>query len=99
MSAGKLTRRWEAQTKQHLYEFIKGKKVEKSDTEASAYKDEFRGAKEIDIVYSGLEEMMCEAINTHFQMSLEKSCSMRIAGFASAINKVANSYKESGILF
>ena len=59
VSAGKLTRRWEAQTKQHLYEFIKGKKVEKSDTEASAYKDEFRGAKEIDIVYSGLEEMIC----------------------------------------
>lgn len=99
VSAGKLTRRWEAQTKQHLYEFIKGKKVEKSELEGGAYKDEFRGAREIDIVYSGLEEMMCEAINHHFQMALDRSCSMRMAGFASAIDKVANSYKESGILF
>ena len=99
VSTGKLTRRWEAQTKQHLYEFIKGKKVEKSELEGGAYKDEFRGAREIDIVYSGLEEMMCEAINHHFQMALDRSCSMRMAGFASAIDKVANSYKESGILF
>ena len=47
-----------------------------------AYKDEFREAKEIDIVYSGLEEMMCEPINTHFQISLEKSFSLWIALFS-----------------
>lgn len=99
VSAGKLTRRWEEQSKRHLYEFIKGKKFDKADHGGSEGTNEFRGAKEIDIVYSGLEEIMSESVNTHFNIALEKNCSMRIAGFSASIDKVANAYKESGILF
>jgi glutamate dehydrogenase (NAD(P)+) len=99
VSAGKLTRRWEENSKKHLFEFIKGKKFDKADYGGNEHYEEFRGAKEIDIVYSGLEEIMSESVNTHFNMSLEMDTSMRISGMANAINKVASHYKESGILF
>lgn len=99
VSAGKLTRRWEEQSKKHLFEFIKGKKFDKADYGGKDHHDEFRGAKEIDLVYSGLEEIMSESVNVHFNISLDKNTSLRNAGFASAIDKVASAYKESGILF
>lgn len=99
VSAGKLTKRWEEQSKKHLYEFIKGKKYDATEFGGPGSPDELRGAKEIDIVYSGLEEIMCGSINSHYDQALDKNCSMRNAGFASAIEKVANSIKESGILF
>lgn len=51
VSAGKLTRRWEEQSKLALYEFIKGEKlIEGREINEDNY-DNFRGAKEIDIVY------------------------------------------------
>lgn len=99
VSAGKLTRRWEEQSKKHLYEFIKGKKYDPENYKGKNPEEKMRGASEIDIVYSGLEEIMSSSVNTHFNISLEKNTSMRIAGFSNAIEKVANCYKESGILF
>eukprot|EP00343_Euplotes_focardii_P006684 CAMPEP_0205821318 /NCGR_PEP_ID=MMETSP0206-20130828/6675_1 /ASSEMBLY_ACC=CAM_ASM_000279 /TAXON_ID=36767 /ORGANISM="Euplotes focardii, Strain TN1" /LENGTH=498 /DNA_ID=CAMNT_0053116711 /DNA_START=74 /DNA_END=1570 /DNA_ORIENTATION=+ len=99
VSAGKLTRRWEEQSKRGLYEFIKGKKFDPAEHGGRDHKEEFRGASEIDIVYSGLEEIMSASCHTHFDIALDKNTSMRIAGFSNAIDKIANSYKESGILF
>ena len=99
VSAGKLTRRWEEQSKRHLFEFIKGKKFDKADYGGHDHHEEFRGAKEIDLVYSGLEEIMSESVNVHFNISLDKNTSLRNAGFSSAIDKVASAFKESGILF
>lgn len=99
VSAGKLTRRWEEQSKRHLFEFIKGKKFDKADYGGDDHYNDFRGAKEIDIVYSGLEEIMSESVHSHFDQSKDRGCNMRNAGFASGIEKVANTYKESGILF
>ena len=54
---------------------IKFYEQHKSNSEASAYKDEIREAKENDMVNLGLVEILSEAINIHIQMSLEKSCS------------------------
>ena len=99
VSAGKLTRRWEEQSKRHLFEFIKGKKFDKDDYDGDDHHDDFRGAKEIDIVYSGLEEIMSESVHTHWDQAQDKHTSIRNAGFADGIEKVANTYKESGILF
>lgn len=99
VSAGKLTRRWEEQSKRQLFNFIKGKAFDASDYGGDDHYEDFRGAKEIDIVYSGLEEIMSESVNTHFNISLDKNCSMRVAGFSNSIEKVAGAYKESGILF
>eukprot|EP00345_Euplotes_harpa_P018467 CAMPEP_0168334432 /NCGR_PEP_ID=MMETSP0213-20121227/10265_1 /TAXON_ID=151035 /ORGANISM="Euplotes harpa, Strain FSP1.4" /LENGTH=519 /DNA_ID=CAMNT_0008339077 /DNA_START=102 /DNA_END=1661 /DNA_ORIENTATION=+ len=99
VSAGKLTRRWEEQSKKTLFEVIKGKKLSEEDYGSQESKKKFKGAKEIDIVYSGLEEIMCGSVNDHFQRALEQNCSLRISGFSKSIEKVANFYRESGIVF
>jgi glutamate dehydrogenase (NAD(P)+) len=99
VSAGKLTRRWEEQSKRSLYSIIKGKKFDAAEHGGDEHHEEFRGAKEIDIVYSGLEEIMSQSVNIHLDQALAMNSSMRIAGMADAINKVADTYKESGIIF
>ena len=96
---GKMTRRWEEQSNKKLFKFIMGKEFDKKDYGGDEHHEAFRGAKQIDIVYSGLEEIMCENINSHFEQSLTIGANMRMAGFADAIDKVADTYKESGLLF
>ena len=55
------------------------------------------GAEEIDIVYSGLEEIMCSAVKENWEFSVKKQYNFRDACLANAINKVYQSYKECGI--
>eukprot|EP00344_Euplotes_crassus_P011228 CAMPEP_0196994352 /NCGR_PEP_ID=MMETSP1380-20130617/647_1 /TAXON_ID=5936 /ORGANISM="Euplotes crassus, Strain CT5" /LENGTH=493 /DNA_ID=CAMNT_0042409693 /DNA_START=63 /DNA_END=1544 /DNA_ORIENTATION=- len=96
VSGGKLTRRWEATSKKDLYKFIKGQDAPSIVDDTMGF---LRGAKEIDLVYSGLEEIMSNAIHTHFDIALEKNTNMRIAGFSNSIKKVAEAYEDAGFLF
>lgn len=58
-----------------------------------------RGASEIDLVYSGLDETMSTAYNEIYEMyaSNKKVPDMRTAAFMVAINKVAVSYQSLGV--
>ena len=58
-----------------------------------------RGADEIDLVYSGLEETMCTAYHNirEIKMQHKGEFGLRTAAFIDAINKVATSYMELGI--
>ena len=58
-----------------------------------------RGANEIDLVYSGLDETMTSAYNEIYEMfaSNKKVPDMRTAAFMVAINKVAVSYQSLGV--
>lgn len=58
-----------------------------------------RGANEIDLVYSGLDETMTAAYNEIYAMfkSNSKIPDMRTAAFMVAINKVAVSYQSLGV--
>ncbi len=58
-----------------------------------------RGANEIDLVYSGLDETMTVAYNEIYEMfaSNKKVPDMRTAAFMVAINKVAVSYQSLGV--
>jgi glutamate dehydrogenase (NAD(P)+) len=58
-----------------------------------------RGANEIDLVYSGLDETMTTAYNEIYEMfaSNKKVPDMRTAAFMVAINKVAVSYQSLGV--
>lgn len=58
-----------------------------------------RGANEIDLVYSGLDETMSTAYNEIYEMyaSNKKVPDMRTAAFMVAINKVAVSYQSLGV--
>ena len=48
-------------------------------------KDLVHGASEADIVYSGLEEIMCSAVQENWELALEKNLSFRDACFVNAI--------------
>ena len=56
------------------------------------------GASEVDIVYSGLEEIMCSATKENWDFAVKKNLSFRDACLVNAITKVYNSYKENGIM-
>jgi len=55
------------------------------------------GPSEKQIVYSALQEAMSSAVIEVFNKSLELNCSMRIAGFIIAIEKIAKCYVDTDI--
>ena len=59
---------------------------------------EIEGADEIEIVYSGLEEIMCSAVKENWDIAIEKNLSFRNACFVNAIGKVHRSIMETGIM-
>ena len=61
-------------------------------------KAELKGADEIDIVYSGLEEIMCSAVKENWEFAIKKNLSFRDACLVNSINKVYQSYRENGIM-
>ena len=56
-----------------------------------------KGADEIDLVYSGLEEIMTSAVKENWAFAHSKNVSFRDACLVGAINKVYQCYKECGI--
>lgn len=56
-----------------------------------------KGAEEIDIVYSGLEEIMTTAVNENWDYAVKYNLLFRDACLVNGINKVYQSYKECGI--
>ena len=59
---------------------------------------EIEGADEIDIVYSGLEEIMCSAVQENWQLAVDRNLTFRNACFVNAIGKVHQSLMETGIM-
>ncbi len=89
---GLLYRRWERQSKQNLFKMIDSKKGnEKVDMNL------LDGASEKQIVYSGLEEIMCNTIKSLFQLAQKENISFRTAAYKIAILKVAKVYESGGI--
>ncbi len=60
--------------------------------------EEIHGAEEVDLVYSGLEEIMCNAVIENWNFANEKGLSFRNACLVGAINKVYQSYIECGLM-
>ena len=57
------------------------------------------GPTEKDIVYTSLKEIMCSSADEVFKYSQDNHCSLRIAAYAMTIEKIAQTYKESGITY
>jgi len=51
------------------------------------------GPSEQDLVYSGLEDVMCEAVAETKKTSQEKGVSLRLAAFTNAIKRIYDSMK------
>ena len=89
ISPGKMTKKYEEKSQMRLLE-IMGYEPEEGK--------EIEGASELDIVYSGLDEIMSSATKENWDFAMKKNLSFRDACLVNAIHKVYNSYKENGIM-
>jgi len=87
VAPGKMTKKYEERSQQKLLEVMGFDQAHN-----------LKGAEELDIVYSGLEEIMCGAVKENWEYAVKKNLSFRDACFVNAINKVYRSYKETGIM-
>jgi len=55
------------------------------------------GASEKDIVYSGLEETMTQAVGETFRTAEKYKVSYRVAGFINALKSIETAYRDAGI--
>ena len=55
------------------------------------------GAKEIDLVYTGLEEIMCTAVKKHLEFGQTHGHNLRDACLMSAIQDIYQDYLVNGI--
>ena len=87
VAPGKMTKKYQEQSQQKLLEIM--------GYEADA---NMEGANEIDIVYSGLEEVMNEATKEHWQYAVDNNLNFRDACFGKAIKKVHSHFEQSGLM-
>jgi glutamate dehydrogenase (NAD(P)+) len=87
---GLLYRRYERQSKQAMLKMFN---PEASENELGS----LDGATEKQIVYSGLEEIMCTTVKGMFKLATEENLSMREAAYKIAIERVVKIYETSGI--
>jgi glutamate dehydrogenase (NAD(P)+) len=59
--------------------------------------EKLKGPSERDLVYSGLEEIMCNTIKDVITLSQRKNLSLRIAAYKIAILRIYNIYLEAGV--
>ncbi len=92
---GRMSRRFEQSAQEHLLtamEELTGKKFPPDEKREIA-----KGADEVTLVYSGLEETMVNAYTEIRKIAKDKKTDLRTAAFINAIDKIATSYTEMGI--
>lgn len=87
---GLLYRRYERQSKQQM---IKMFNPEAKETDI----DSIDGATEKQIVYSGLEEIMCTTVKNMFDLAAKEKLTLRDAAYKIAIERVMKIYQTAGI--
>lgn len=60
--------------------------------------EKMRGAKEVDIVYSALEEIMTQATIENWTYAVQNNLSLRDACLANALTKLAKRFEQSGMM-
>ena len=88
VAPGRLTKKYQEQSQRRLLDLM-GIKYQYQDV---------AGADELDIVYSGLEEIMVSATKENWNLAIEKGISFRDACFVNAIGKVHRSMEECGLM-
>jgi glutamate dehydrogenase (NAD(P)+) len=59
--------------------------------------EKLRGPTERDLVYSGLEEIMCNTMKDVCHLAQKENISLRLAAYKIAIMRIYNLYIEAGI--
>ncbi|GBB95155.1 hypothetical protein RclHR1_02490010 [Rhizophagus clarus] len=97
MRFGRMTKKWDELGKSKLVELVENN-VGRHLTE-SERKSIVQGAEERDLVYSGLEDTMVAACQETRSTAVTKNIDFRTAAFVNAIQKIANVYEGSGMMF
>jgi len=95
MRFGRLDKRYEAKSTENLINLfgeMLGKKVPNDIVRKIA-----KGADEIDLVRSGLEETMINAYNVTHEIMERKNIDMRTAAFVNAVTLIGQDYQSMGI--
>ena len=87
VSPGKMTKKFDEQSQIKLLSLM-------GYTEMN---DQIKGADEIDIVYSALDEIMTNAVHTNWKYAVDNNLNFRDACLVNAMMKIYNHYKECGI--
>jgi len=87
VSPGKMSKKYEEKSQRKLLEIMG----------YTGDNKQIKGAEEIDIVYSGLEEIMTSATRENWEFAVKKNLSFRDACLGNAISKVYQCYRECGI--
>jgi len=88
---GRLMKRWEESWKKQFAEAF----LSKDSTMAQM--GSLSGPTEKDLVYSGLEEFMTNAVKTNYEYALKRGISLRMACYVNALYSVAQCYEDCGI--
>jgi len=86
VSPGKLTKKYQEKQTRKLLEMMGHETA-----------TEIKGPEEIDIVYSGLEEIMTSAVQENWGYAVKHNMCFRDACLVNAIKKVHQCYEECGI--
>jgi len=97
MRFGRMDKRFDQNTYANMVNLVEsttGKKISKTKREGI-----IKGADEIDLVRSGLEETMINAFHSIYELKNRRSKvnDYRMAGFIASIDKVANDYLTMGV--
>jgi len=93
VAPGRMTKKYQEKQNMKILETM-GYKMPKS----SPHMKNLMGAKEIDIVYSGLEEIMNEATDEHWEYAVEHNLNFRDACFGKSIKKIHTHFEQSGLM-
>ena len=88
VAPGRMTKKYQEKSQKQLLQMM--------GFEEAQIKTE--GAAELDIVYSGLEEIMSSAVQENWKIAMDQNLSFRNACFVNAINKVYRSKLETGLM-
>lgn len=93
VTPGRLTKKYEEKVKNRILSTL-GYVFPKN----SPLMSNLEGAREIDIVYSGLEEIMTTAVRDHWKFAMENDLNFRDACLVKSIRKLYKHYEECGLL-
>jgi len=91
---GRMTKKWEERSKYIVLEQLAklGAKMDPKDVKTMV-----QGPSERDIVYSGLEDTMNQAVTETIATANKYGVSYRLAGFINAIKKIETTYRDAGL--
>lgn len=93
IAPGRMTKKYSEKQNLKVLETM-GYKIPKT----SPHMKQLTGAREIDIVYSGLEEIMNGATKEHWEYAVENNLNFRDACLGKAIKKIHSHFEQSGLM-